>query len=323
MLVTGFGNSGVTAVTDLLAEIDGVLCPPQEFFLIQHPDGLTALEDAIVHSWSEFGPDSAIRRFEHLVDVLARKSTRLRFGLDYERHFSKSFRRILDGYIARLTSVTYDGHLMFRRAEMPKAEYAMYEVARRFGVGAVNRYFARKYNTRFVSDPSKFLEETRRLTREMLEAIDAGRGSTDIALLLGTSPYQVARTAKYFDDPVTIVVDRDPRDIYLSAKTSSYMPREIGAFIRWFEATRDNAWQTGSERVLKLYFEDLVFDYDASVGKVLSFLGIDGSRHTKKKTRFKPESSAKRIGKWKNHPDQAEIDRVARELERHLWNEKA
>ena len=85
VLVTGYGNSGVTAVVDLLGECEAYRCPTPEFFLIQHPDGIMALENALLHSWSEFGPDWAIRRFADPVDVLARPSTRLRFGLDAER----------------------------------------------------------------------------------------------------------------------------------------------------------------------------------------------------------------------------------------------
>src|SRR5260221_3653450 len=123
ILVAGYGNSGVTAVMDLLGECEGYVCPASEFFLIQHPDGIMALENALLHSWSEFGPDWAIRRFSELCDVLARPSTRFRFGLDYDRLLCKDFHALCERYVSDLTRLKYDGHLMFRRSEMGRAEY--------------------------------------------------------------------------------------------------------------------------------------------------------------------------------------------------------
>ena len=137
VLVTGFGNSGVTAVMNLLDECEGYSCPPQEFFLIQHPDGITALEDALVNSWSEFAPDWALRRFRTLVGVLARRPTRFRFGHDYGTHFCSDFRTHALAYADRLAGIKYEGHLMFRRSEMGRAEYFAYNLARRFAVEPV------------------------------------------------------------------------------------------------------------------------------------------------------------------------------------------
>jgi hypothetical protein len=321
ILVTGYGNSGVTAVMDLLAECDGVRCPAQEFFLIQHPDGILALEDALVHSWSEFAPDWAIRRFRTLVHVLARRPTRFRFGLDYDRLFCPDFGRRALAYADRLGGVRYEGHLMFRRAEMGPAEHFAYMLSRRFDIGAGNRWFGRRYDTTFVAEPERFAAETVSLMNDLVSSIAGGRSVVDVALCLGASPYQVGRSARYFDRSATIIVDRDPRDIYLSARASSYMPREVGAFIRWYKSTRENAStvRDGKEVALEVMFEDLVTRYHETAGRILDFLGIARARHTRPKSRLVPEVSAKRIAKWKSCDRPDDIRRIERELDRYLW----
>lgn len=319
VLVTGFGNSGVTAVMDLLGECEGYKCPPQEFFLIQHPDGILALEDALVHSWSEFAPDWAIRRFRTLVDVLARPATRFRFGMDYDRLFCRDFRALAIDYSNELAGIKYEGHLMFRRSEMNRAEYFAYNMARRFKLEPVNAYFARKYDTAFVPDPARFITQTKELMRKLLRSIAGDSAVSDVALCLGASPYQVSRSSRYFSRSATVIVDRDPRDIYLSARSSSYMPREVGPFIDWYKSTRTNSWQGGEGKAIKIMFEDLVVNYDQSVEKLFRFLDIDPARHTKKKSILKPEASAKRIAKWKSYPEQGEIERIAAELAPYLW----
>src|SRR5438552_5163628 len=108
LLVTGFGNSGAGAVMDLLREVDGICCPEVEFFVVQHPDGVMALETALVHSWTEFGPDWAIRRFLDMVEVLRRPHSRIRFGQDYERLLCQDFAAISRRYIERLINFRYD-----------------------------------------------------------------------------------------------------------------------------------------------------------------------------------------------------------------------
>lgn len=317
VLVTGFGNSGATAVTDLLGEVEGFKCPKQEFFLIQHPDGIMALENALVHSWSEFGPDWAIRRFRELVDVLARPATRFRFGMDYEAAFCRDFRALSAAYVSKLTGLTYDGHLMFRRAEMGRAAYFAYSQLRRF---SLQHHLFGSYDTSFVPEPAKFLPHTKEYLGRLLRSIAGSDSVTDVSLLVGASPYQVERCARYFDRSATVIVDRDPRDIYLSARASSYMPRELGSFIDWFKATRENSWQGGEGNATKLFFEDLVTRYDETVTNLFRFLDVDPARHTRKKSVLKPEASAKRLAKWKAYPKQDEIRRIERELAPYLWN---
>ncbi len=318
VLVTGYGNSGVTAVMDLLAECEGFLCPKQEFFLVQHPDGILALEDALTSSWSEFAPDWALRRFKELVEVLSRRPTRFRFGMDYDRLFCADFKKLALAYADDLAGIKYEGHLMFRRAEMSRPEYFAYMLCRRFDIGPGNRFFARRYDTSFVPDASRFQTSTQDLMGRLLRSM-AGPGVSDVALCLGASPYQVERSARLFPRATTIIVDRDPRDIYLSARASSYMPHEIGAFIDWYKTTRQNAKMGGDGNALAIMFEDLVTRYDETTAKVFAFLGVDPARHTKKRSVLQPEASAKRIAKWKAYERQDEIRRIEHELSRYLW----
>jgi hypothetical protein len=319
VLVMGFGNSGCAAVTDLLGEVEGFHCPPQEFSLFEHPDGLLALEDAMVSSWTQFSAEWALRRYRDLVHVLARPSTRFRFGQDYARFFCSDFEEISLAYLRELTDLTYEGYYMFRRAEMSRAEYFGYLLSLRFKLDAGHRYFSRKYETAVVVDADQFTDRTRAYTSRLLRSMTRESGASDVALLQGGSPYHVERSNRAFESAASIIVDRDPRDIYLSARAATYLPREVGAFVRWFKATRERAWQKGDAKAMKVLFEDIVTDYDEQVARIFDFLALDPARHTKKRTRLQPEASAKRIAKWKSYPRQDEIRRIEEELGPYLW----
>lgn len=317
--VTGFGNSGAGAVMHLLGECEGFHCPPQEFYVLHHPDGLMSLEDSLVRTWDPFGPDYALRRFRDLVKVLARPHTRFQFGLDYHRLFTPRFAELANAFADRISDVRFDGHFMFRRAEMSAPEHFAFLACQRFKLARGSRFFLKRYGTQFVTSGEPFMKEARAFVDELTRAIVEGTGATDLALLQGSLPNHVDRCNGYFESAKAVIIDRDPRDIYLSAQSATYMPRDVGAFIAWFEAARAGAPKKGVHGgAINVSFEDLVLDYDRTVGAIFDFLGVDPARHTKKRTVFKPEQSAKRIAKWKSHPDKAALRRIEAALPGYL-----
>ena len=48
---------------------------------------------------------------------------------------------------------------------------------------------------------------------------------------------------------------------------------------------------SGSAKVLKLQFEDLVYDYDASMEQIYAFLGVTKAQHSAPRTHFDPAKS--------------------------------
>ena len=69
-------------------------------------------------------------------------------------------------------------------------------------------------------------------------------------------------------------------------------------------------------------FEDLVLDYDNSVGKIAAFLGFETADHINKRMFLKPEKSAKNIGIWKQHYEKYKdaLDAIAEGLPEYCRN---
>src|SRR4051812_20100113 len=78
--LSGYMFSGKAAVTDILREFRGFHVPNyrSEFDLIRVAGGLADLAASVSFSWSTIRVDAAIRRFEHVMGVIARKPSGLR-----------------------------------------------------------------------------------------------------------------------------------------------------------------------------------------------------------------------------------------------------
>jgi hypothetical protein len=73
-------------------------------------------------------------------------------------------------------------------------------------------------------------------------------------------------------------------------------------------------------RVLRLQYEDVIFNYDQNINKILNFLEEPASIHQNKNLYFKPEVSKKNIGLWKLMPDQKNIEKIYENLSPYCFN---
>lgn len=92
-----------------------------------------------------------------------------------------------------------------------------------------------------------------------------------------TPSSNIKRCLRYFDDNFrTIIVDRDPRDIFVINKTvwkTDIVPTDVEKFCKWFEFTHScgKGQEEDRRKVLKIQFEDLIYNYDDSVKVIESF----------------------------------------------------
>ena len=77
-----------------------------------------------------------------------------------------------------------------------------------------------------------------------------------------------------------------------------------------------------SDRIIRIKYEDLVFNYDDTVKKLFFQLGIDSSDHVMKKKFFDPKQSSKNVGIWKTLPDDNNIKKIENELNELLYDIK-
>lgn len=164
------------------------------------------------------------------------------------------------------------------------------------------KYIYDKDSQRFLTASyDEFLIEARKYIKSYFDFCQIG--DNDMIYDHVLFPEQCSVVNRYFDDDFRlIIVDRDPRDIYLSDKyywsTFKFgsqimpMPRELDLFCDFWKAMHNRAdKQRGQKNILFVQFEDLIYKYDETVKKIFDFCEIENSRHIAKKTIFDPNHS--------------------------------
>ena len=134
---------------------------------------------------------------------------------------------------------------------------------------------------------------------------------------------------KYFEDPYAIVVDRDPRDVYVFGRTQLLSKGDLGHimplnnvkdFITYYRALRDDQpYKEENERILRLRFEDLVYNYDIATRKIRDFLRLGSNPNPK--TIFDPSLSIANTQVWKRFPNfMKDINYIEAELKEYLFD---
>lgn len=322
--VCGYGFSGSSALFSLLDEYDetcsfksGRIC---EFAFPYEPDGLLDLEYHLIHAPAKhLKGDVAIHRFIQYMHVMENT---------FNRETEGKFSLLTKAYIDSITQVTYkcrrssdyryNNFLIFREKLGKLLQNKMEDLLKRHVV-------VLKENDRYISvHPTNFKELTKQYVQDILNA--AGVIQTGKIALLDQPfpPNYPDQVFHYFDDPYAIIVDRDPRDIYLTVKNlrftnGRFVPHDdVRDFINYFKAVCIYNKDEDTKRILRVHFEDLIYHYDSTVCKIENFLHI--KRHSKKRTFFKPELSIKNTQLSAVFPNDAkEIAMIERELKEYLY----
>lgn len=115
-------------------------------------------------------------------------------------------------------------------------------------------------------------------------------------------PQNLYRVPRYFDenDIKIIVVNRDPRDMYVLSKyiwprmgSKKIFPDTPEEFINFYKGLYNIEKRITDSRIKRIAFEDLVYSYDNMVEEIEQFLCISSNLHTQKFKIFKPEISIK------------------------------
>ena len=123
-----------------------------------------------------------------------------------------------------------------------------------------------------------------------------------------------------------IVVTRDPRDQYCDIRSRSKSKPQFHAneavhrFIDTYGrryTKEDQLLENAAENVLRVRFEDLVYDYCNTVESVQAFLGL--SAHRFRKRYFDPARSINNTQLFRSYPKQDEIRLIERELSTRLY----
>lgn len=316
--LSGYAFTGKAAVIDLMREIEGCSVPSSEFefALLRCNGGLIDLEHALVDAWSPVRSSEAIRAFLRLIHVyggdrgLAARLTR--HGHHYDCAFPGFTERSL-AFIDSLVEFKWRGYWPFAAHAYTPLRLLTQKVVGRLGFGEMF------YEVIYLSAPSR--EQFSDLSSSYLQDVlgGAAREGQDLVVTHNAfEPFDPTRSLRFFRDGRAIVVDRDPRDVYVSAM------RYVGRMGRrgWPTATTGGAagfarrvqiersrvrLERDDDRVLRMRFEDLVVDYESTVARILGFVGRDSSAHIQRGRYFDPGVSRAGVGAWKSYPDREAI----------------
>lgn len=325
-----FGSSGSSAVSDYLHECEGThVMDKLEFTLATMVDGLEDLEfQLMLKNPRQASSIYAIQRFKKAAMHHA-KGWEIRTGIP--RHRTEE---IIDEFIDNITQVKYIGFSPM--IDKKHSEFLRVHV----GTSLIrNRIIAKLERKKIIKDnidfypldtvrmsvhPENFYEEAQKMINTLLKEmkVDLNKKVVLDQAFMGSDPI---KSMKFYEDSYAVVVDRDPRDMYIFAKKvllskGRFMPTDtVENFIEYYRLLRSgDSYRFENERVLRLRFEDMVYNYEATTKRIDDFLHVV---NTNKKSIFVPEMSAANTNLIRKFPEfAADIAKIEQALPEYLFD---
>lgn len=319
----GYGATGSSVLTDLLKEYDDIqVYDSFEFWLSYRVDGLEDLEYHLMKEYAKnLSGDYAIKRF-------------LDWTKCYKTPFINKpcngdvFYLLSKNYIDSITQLKYkgvetadvlSGNVMKNICAFASKKILMPKVIEKIIHKPSFLWPCRTLN--YCIEPENFYEETKKYVNNILLSMGADL-TRPICLdqpFEGNCP---EHSFPFFEDPYAVVIDRDPRDLYFDEKYTTspdgkFFPRtNVKDFVIYYRNMRKNI--TNNSRVLRIRFEELIYEYEDSIKKIENFLHL--GEHKRPKTGFIPERSINNTQQSRLHPeDRAEVEYIEKELKDFLF----
>jgi hypothetical protein len=322
----GFGSTGSSAVSDYLKEYNSfVVLDDLEFTWVSSVDGLIDLERAVMHPHTRTA-DSITAISRYIKKMKRTAGTYESHGLSAEE-FERSTMEFVDA-ITQLTWNWYDptdnwtswfakhfkSELMVKRV-IPKLEITLEKT--------INCYPMKK--VRFSVRPDNYYDAAKKHVNDLLVGMGADLSKT-IVLDQPFSGNNPQSCFPFFDDPYAVVVDRDPRDNYVFAKTrlvgrNHFMAVDtVEDFIRYYRALREGQpYRRDDSRVFAIQFEDMVYNYDETTERLRNFLHLPENPNPK--SIFDPALSIRNTQTFRRFPQFADdIKVIEKELSDYMFD---
>ena len=302
IITAGYMGSGSSAVTDLLSEYEGLNCANSSFeYVFMHcPNGLFDLEDKLLVGNTALRSDEALHSFLDTMRGLYRKDGH--WTGNYREKVSPDFYDDCRAFVDALSPYRFEDVYWYYQQNpvnlRMKAQLFLVRAALKATHGKLKLPRPVSYRETMFAfpEPEAFYGAAKQLLDRVFRAMGIEKSSIVLDQLL--LPQNLNRLDRYFGDNArVIVVDRDPRDVYLSNKLiwkpQNWMiplPTEAERFCGMYRSIRELGVRE-DPRVLKVHFEDLVYRYEETVARIEVFLGVDARDHARRFSRFDPKRS--------------------------------
>ena len=319
----GFGSTGSSVITDYLKEFDDIIVNDSfEMAWVSRPDGLIDLERAVMHPKNRTADSiTAIERYIALVDSTAKR---------FEAHglSAADFKKSAEKFIDEITTTTW---YSYQYSYSLKSKDCLRAFAIRYIIPRIERKKGCHANiwplekVRFSVKPANFYTAAQAHVDDIL----TGFGMDQNRICAADQPFpgnDPQACFPFFKDPYAIVVDRDPRDNFVFARTRMlgkfhYMPiNDVMDFIAYYRALcKDQPYLQPDPRVLRIHFEDMIYEYEKTTELVRSFLHLP--ENPRPKSVFDPELSIANTQVFKRFPQFADdIKIIEAELSEYLFD---
>lgn len=323
--ISGFGVSGKGAFLSLLREFRGyyLIDYDFEFNLFRAKDGILDLKYSLVDNWSPIRSSEALYRFKVLTKDLALNPTYNLYdlftssGSRYDRYFDNQFTPITLDFIDFLVSDTYVGMKVLPLQDVEKHKRMIKKILFRFG------YRESLFTKNYITNGEDFESKVSQYIHKLFSTI-ADKKTQTFILNNTCEPYNPMETLELIDNSKCIVIDRDPRDIFMASSTNGDnddIPKDYKTYVKRFRHQREQVKSNkdNKSRVLRLQFEDLVLKYNETVKKIMLFLELDAQDHVAKKRYFDPQKSLNNVRSWEQFEDHKAMDYIEQHLHKYIY----
>lgn len=327
---TGFYGTGSSAITDLLSDCDNVECKGDyEIRILHDPYGISDLEYNLIENPNRHNTSNAIKKFKWNVDFLSGKWWNKR----YEKYFDGKFKKYSYEYIENISEFIYNGKWHWDIVERGYTFWLINRCYNKF-FSVIKKIFHIKNEVNHnllpknekayagIDNEELFLKNTNKYMNKLLNAISTKKDSILCVDQL-VPPSNFTRYSRYVKGIKIFVVDRDPRDIYLLEKKvwkGNIVPcYDVETFCKWYRWTRRMYEKSvKTENVMKIQFEDLIYDYENTLDKVLKFAKIEKTHYNL--NHFDPNKSILNTKLWEKYPEYYnDISYIAKHLSEYCY----
>lgn len=322
-------GSGSSAVTDLISEFKNVNNEYGnfEYVFLHCPNGVFDLEDKLLIGNNALRSDEAIHSFLHTMKQLYDK--KYWWVGNYKKIIGEEFYSRTINYINELSDFRFNDYWYYQENTnfrmFIKLSFNKIIKLITFGKVKLKKPLLYKENIFCYPNNEKFYGITKKYINDVLKMFDSS--NNDILLDQLLLPYNLFRIDNYFDNNLkVIVVERDPRDVFLLNKyiwsqKDGTVPfsRDVKEFCKQYKMIRAMEKKNNSSKILRIKFEDLIYKYDETKNTIMKFLGYTEKDHLLPKSKFNPDVSIKNTQLFKNEKYKKEAKYIEKELFEYLY----
>lgn len=331
---TGFGDSGSSAITDLLSEYEGIKSYGSEWecTFLHMPGGLGDLENAVSEG-HRLKTDYAIKQFLKLSKKLSQQEM-------YKKAFKNQFYQLSIDFIKNFFKIQWKGmyeeiqseflsELTYKDKKFIKFSSTYYTLnkSKKFDMYESDSWrpsyipFTDMY---YSCDLEGFYSAAKKYTKSLFDI--AAEGAERLFLDQLLPPISTQKYLNYIEyETKVFIVDKDPRDLFLVENLyngSRFVPFEnVNTFIKWYKETRYKSLENVNKKnTYHCLLNELINEYDSQCDKIEKYLGIDSSLHFAKREKFNPDKSKVNTGlyaKFQNYSEETKL--IEKELKDFLY----